>query len=38
MIQNQMSYVDACYLYDPHNDLSQIRYYGGTMISWWFVK
>jgi len=27
MIQNQMSYVDASYLFDPHNDWSQTRYF-----------
>jgi len=27
MIQNQISYVDAGYLSDPHNDWSQTRYF-----------
>jgi len=27
MIQNQMSYVNAGYLFDPHNNWSQTRYF-----------
>jgi len=36
-----MSYVDAGYLSDPDNDISQTRYFftcDGTMISWRSVK
>jgi len=36
-----MSYVDAGYSSNPHNDWSQTKYFftcGGTMISWRLVK